>query len=44
LIYSPATGIALIPMMLDNSLAAYRLSAPADSKKVDKKDGEKKKK
>ncbi len=39
--YSPDTGIALIPMMLDNSLAAYRLSTPAPD---GKKDGEKKKK
>lgn len=29
LTYFPETGIALIPMMLDNTLAAYRLSQPA---------------
>jgi sugar lactone lactonase YvrE len=44
LTYSPETGIALIPMMLDNSLAAYRLSAPADNKNDGKKDDKKKKK
>jgi hypothetical protein len=29
LAYFPETGTVLIPMMLDNTLAAYRLSKPA---------------
>jgi DNA-binding beta-propeller fold protein YncE len=35
--YLPETGMVLIPMMLDNTLAAYRLSEPAAPAKAEKK-------
>ena len=37
LMYDPATNAVLIPMMLDNTLAAYRLSEPAPEEKPKKK-------
>lgn len=35
--YLPETGTVLIPMMLDNTLAAYRLGAPAEPPKAENK-------